>query len=75
MGIKPSGDSFLNLFDRDSEVYEIHPDSNTSTEPGLRLNLNALGIKHGWALAKWDSVSIVIQLAPSKFMFDPQFLK
>ena len=67
-------ESFLNLFDRDSVTYETHP-SNISTESDLRLNLNALGINHDWALAKCYSVSTVIQPSPSKFMFDPQFLK
>lgn len=66
-------ESYLNLFDRVSIVHETHPDSNISTEPDLRLNLNVLGIKHDWSLAKCYSISTIIQPAPSKFMFDPQF--
>lgn len=64
-------ESFFNLYDRMCIVHETHPDSNINTEPDLRLNLNALGINHNWALAKCYSVSTIIQPAPSKFMFDP----
>lgn len=62
-------------FVRDSPVHQTLPDLNVWTEPVLKVHWDALTINYDWALAKWYSLSTVIQPAPHKFMFGPRLLE